>query len=254
MAIFSAALDDSGTHVNSPFTVVGGIIMSPQGFNDFEVTWHSTLAKYGIKIFHSSDCDAGQGEFRGWSLEKRCQFSLELARIISSHVKDIMAFGTSPKDFDIVWEKLRLADIGIERDTYKILLEFCFHQLGDWARRLPPGDTLKITVEKGNKRASFINDLYCKVNEDPKAKQILNIDEIASRGKEFQALQAADLLVHKIHRYYPNLDTDIMEDTLRELTINRPKKAIKLWRSKELEEVLLVRRAGDKFFIKPKKK
>ncbi|GEM_PF-2712154 len=252
MAVFSAFLDDSGTHDGSPLAVVGGVILSEKGMDDFQKAWHKTLADHGVRIFHSADCDAGYGEFGGWPKERRRSLSLELSRIVSRHASDIMAYGTSPTDFSSVWKGLRLSDIGVRNDVYRMLLELCFHRLGDWAQRLPPNDTLKISVELGNKKASFINDLYIRGSQDPNGRRLMNITEISFDPKELPPLQAADLLVHKVYKYHPHLGTDTMEPALQELIDNHDMRTIRLWRREELEEVMRERLTHDKHFRKRK--
>lgn len=254
MTVFSAYLDDSGTHDDSPLTIVGGIILSEQGSNDLQKAWRDTLIKYGVEVFHGADCDAGYGEFGSWPRQKSHELSLELATIVSSYATGIIAYGVKPKDFNTAWEELSLREIGIKNHVYRILLQLCFHKLGVFAHELPADDGLEIFVEKGNKRASFINDLYQKVNDDRQARDILNIKQITFAGKESSPLQAADLLVHKIFKYHPNWGTDVMGDALRELTKNRNEKSIMLLGIDEIRTIMAELQKSDKNFIKRKHK
>ncbi len=254
MAVFSAHLDDSGTHADSPLAIVGGVILSEQGSDNLKSAWRNTLTKpeYGVDVFHGADCDAGYGEFRGWAPEKSHKLSLELATLVTEYAADIIAFGMRPEDFHVVWEELSLKKIGIKNDIYRVLLQLCWHKLGVFAGGLPTDDTLSIFVEKGNKRASFINDLYQKVNDDRQAREILNIERIAFIGKESPPLQAADLLVHEIFKYHPNWGTDIMDDVLQELTQRRDRKSIMLLGRDEIGTLMLELKEWDKNFIKRK--
>lgn len=249
-------MDESGTHAGSPLAIVGGIILSEQGYYEFQRAWCETLtkSKYGVKVFHGADCDAGSGEFKGWTQEKKQELSFELATIVSSHAANIIAYGIKPEDFNSVWEELSLGKIGIKNDIYRILLQLCWHNLGVYAQELPTEDTLAIFVEKGNKRASFINDLYLRVNADRQARDILNIKQIEFVGKDVPPLQGADLLVHETFKYHPNLGTDIVGDALRELTKNYKREAIKLLDIDGVRLFMLELRERDKDFIKRKPK
>lgn len=256
MAVFSAHLDESGTHVGSPLAIVGGIILSEQGVNDLQKDWRATLTKpvYGVNVFHGADCDAGYGEFKNWAQERRHELGLELATVVSSYATDIIAYGVKPEDFHAVWDELSLKNFGIKNDVYRILLQLCFHKLGAFAKELPANDILEIFVEKGNKRASFINDLFQKVNDDQRGREMLRIESIAFIGKESPPLQAADLLVHEIFKYHPNWGTDLMGDVLRELTRHRPRESVKLYDKDQLRIVMLKFRKWDTAFIKGKTK
>lgn len=252
MTSFSASLDDSGTHDGSLLAVVGGIVFSKQQAITMQEAWNDVLTQYGIRISHASDCNAGHGEFLGWSLDKRHSFCLQLARIISSCASFVMAQGVKPEDYYAVWEELKLKEMDPKMDVYRILLQLCWHRMGTWAQELPVDDTLEIHVEAGNKKASFVNDLYQKVNTDQRARKILRIEKISFTGKSYIPLQAADLLAYKVYRYHPNWDTDNMEEALRELTKDSNKVEIKLYDVDDLRNALIINQAFDKNFIKRK--
>lgn len=252
MAVFSAHLDDSGTHSGSPLAIVGGIVLSEKGSGEFDRGWRGVLAKpeYRIKVFHGADCDAGRGEFNGWNSAKSHDLSLELANVLSSRVLEIIAIGVRPPDFEFVWEELALSEIGIKNDIYRVLLELCWHKLGDFAQRLTNTDTLAIYVEKGNKRASFVNDLYQKVNTDPRARKILRIKQIAFVDKDFAPLQGADLLVHEVFKYHPNWGTAVMGEVLRAITTKYDRNSVMLLDRDQFKAIMTEKRNWDSGFIK----
>jgi hypothetical protein len=68
--------DDAGTHSNSEVTVIAGFIGSTEQGAGFEIDWIEKLrnpapGRGPLKRFHMTECEAGFGEFAGWSPAER---------------------------------------------------------------------------------------------------------------------------------------------------------------------------------------
>jgi hypothetical protein len=247
-------LDDSGTHLDSPYTVVEGVVFPEEKTKIFEETWRSKLAQEGIKIFHGADCDAARGEFEGWSKTKSRAFTVDLARIISSNAEFVMARGLKPEDFFRAWDASGLKDDFLKRNVYRSLLQLCFHYLGGWAHLLPANDAVAIFVEIGQKRSSFINDLYGSVNNNTWGRHFLKTEKIRYVSKSHAPLQAADLLVHEVFKYHPYLGTDTIGEALEELTIKHGKYEIMLYDFDGISLILREIKKHENNFIRKKSK
>jgi len=81
--IFTAYLDESGTHGNSPITVMGGFLGTAAQWEDFERRLNELRAGYGFTVFHATELKAKRGEFAGWSNEKCMSLVLDLTVLVS---------------------------------------------------------------------------------------------------------------------------------------------------------------------------
>ena len=72
MFIYTAYLDESGTHDGSPVTVMGGILARADQWRDFEKRFTAVRSQYGFSVWHSKKFKKKAGDFRGWTDEK-CQ-------------------------------------------------------------------------------------------------------------------------------------------------------------------------------------
>ena len=69
--VLKAFFDDSGTHVGSPVTVMGGLIAHEDEWAALEPEWATVRDDLGIRMMHMSACEAPYKEFRGWSRDRR---------------------------------------------------------------------------------------------------------------------------------------------------------------------------------------
>lgn len=53
MFVFTAYLDESGTHGDSPFTVMGGILARAEQWKAFNIGFDAIRIRYGFKVFHT---------------------------------------------------------------------------------------------------------------------------------------------------------------------------------------------------------
>ncbi len=69
--IFSAYLDESGTHGSSPVTVMAGFMGTAREWQIVERRLRALQDELWFSIFHATDFRTGSGAFRGWSDDKR---------------------------------------------------------------------------------------------------------------------------------------------------------------------------------------
>src|SRR5262245_38599133 len=64
LTVIRIYIDESGTHDGSPVVAVGAYAGRDETWPAFISEWDQ--AKHPIKVFHSADCAALKGEFKGW--------------------------------------------------------------------------------------------------------------------------------------------------------------------------------------------
>jgi hypothetical protein len=70
MFVYTAYLDESGTHDGSPITVMGGVLARAEQWRDFEKKFTAVQSQYGFRVWHTKKFKKKAGDFRGWTDEK----------------------------------------------------------------------------------------------------------------------------------------------------------------------------------------
>ena len=78
--MYKAYIDESGIHASSDMFVLAGYLAPAREWERFIKRWQSVLCKYGINVFHASDCNSNRGEFERFkdNKESRDDFVKEL--------------------------------------------------------------------------------------------------------------------------------------------------------------------------------
>lgn len=84
--MFKAYIDESGIHASSDMFVLAGYLAPAREWDRFVKKWQSVLTKYGISVFHASDCNSYRGEFGRFKdrKEERDEFVKALLSTISA--------------------------------------------------------------------------------------------------------------------------------------------------------------------------
>lgn len=117
-------MDESGTHDGSPAVTVGAYCGFPKNWKDFTREWN--VAKKPIGVFHSTDCAALRGEFKGWTEEQRDKYVANLLPILSRHNLRAVAIGINTKDYSDAIQ----AHFPLE-ETFGSAYEVCFQVVVD---------------------------------------------------------------------------------------------------------------------------
>jgi hypothetical protein len=79
--ILTAYLDESGTHTESPLSLMAGFIADARQWRKFEKRTGKLFQRYGINVFHAIDLRRGHKDFRGWSVDRKIKFMDEFQHI-----------------------------------------------------------------------------------------------------------------------------------------------------------------------------
>jgi len=91
--MFQGYFDESGVHADSSMFVLAGYVAPEKEWNRFIPKWRAVLNRYGISVFHASQCNSNKGEFEKFAdrREERNQFVEELLNLIGERPR-ILAF------------------------------------------------------------------------------------------------------------------------------------------------------------------
>ena len=97
--ILTAYFDESGTHDDSPITVMAGVMANASQWQRFEMKFRALKQKYGFQTFHTKKFKASSGDFRGWSPFKKFVMAQELAAITSDAFMESVTFTLDNTDY-----------------------------------------------------------------------------------------------------------------------------------------------------------
>lgn len=90
-AMIRVYMDDSGTHLDSPYCLIAGYWGGHGQWVKFEREWKNVLDKYHVPEFHAKtywardDKQERIGPYKGWDNERRKKFLFSLLTVIGNH-------------------------------------------------------------------------------------------------------------------------------------------------------------------------
>jgi hypothetical protein len=77
--ILTAYLDESGTHSDSPVTIMAGVLANAEQWTLYEAEFSELKLKHGFRIFHTKKFKRRTGDFKGWHPFQQAVLILDLA-------------------------------------------------------------------------------------------------------------------------------------------------------------------------------
>ncbi|HCK85362.1 MAG TPA: hypothetical protein DHW63_12825 [Hyphomonadaceae bacterium] len=199
MALFSARLDETGTDGRSKFTLVGGAVAPPEGWDALEAGWGALLKKSGVTAYHWKEFhDPQNGTFGPWSKMKRERFVTAQEKIIGKCTSFRVAVGVDQAVHADV--KRRMKGIkGFRPDSdYSLCLRWLMFWTCEELAKVDPDCRLSIMVEDGP-WASGAMDTYQRIAAmTGKRKPAKHAHRLAGFGSapkgERLSLEAADYI------------------------------------------------------------
>ena len=127
-----AYFDDSGTHTGSRVMVMGGLCGTVAQWDEFEQAWAAKLAeplpgKPPLRKFHLSECNAGRGQFEGYSEAEQDAATHDFRQILIGAKLRSVAYAIDR----LAWDELV---IGVHRERLGAdPLHYCAEYCTLWA-------------------------------------------------------------------------------------------------------------------------
>jgi hypothetical protein len=146
---FTLYFDDSGTHDESSTAIAACFVSTVEQWKDFEKAWKKISDEEKFGVFHMAEFAARQGQFVGWTDERRHTVLNRLCDTIDAHVYAGFAFGVKKKDYDeLTSDSLRLL---IGRFHYTFVLRQSIGSMGQWRKAYYPNSCLKYVFDQMGK-------------------------------------------------------------------------------------------------------
>jgi Protein of unknown function (DUF3800) len=198
--ILTAYLDESGTHGQSPHTVMSGMLANALQWERFERNFRRIKAKHRFRIFHTKKFKRRDGDFKGWSNEQCLALIADLAPITATAFTEGVTFLLDNAAYDAEYKsgeapkKLRL-DSKYGLCFRNCLLFFALEALKRVHRGRYP--TLNFVLESGHKNFGDALRIFNELKAELKANDCNLLGMITPADKdECDPLMMADFLAH----------------------------------------------------------
>lgn len=193
--VIRAYLDESGIHEGSPVITVAGYFARPKQWQAFTRAWNRILKPAGIKCFHASDCQALQGEFKGWDKADRDNLVAQLLPIIPQHAGAGLAISLVLEDFENALtgrEELRQY-LG---EPYGACFQWLISTVLDTTQRAGTKEAIAVFHEQNDLQGVALRAFaYLQRRKDANK----NLRSLTFGSKEtYTPLQAADILAYEV--------------------------------------------------------
>src|SRR5713226_2570375 len=102
-----AYCDESGKHNQASSFIMSGLVATKTIWDDLSGEWAAAISKYGVRCFHATDCEAGQGDFKGMSVEEREAIQEKLIRVMLRFKIPAVTSAIRRVDYEPVKHRLR---------------------------------------------------------------------------------------------------------------------------------------------------
>lgn len=217
--MLSAYFDESGTHDDSEFFVVAGLVASPDAWERLTKAWQRILASEEVEAFHMVDFCHSRSAFEGWPKERRDRLIIRLIDTIKKHV----SFRT--------WSVVAMSDYRrifsepLDGFPYSLCSICCASQLRTVAQRR--SIRIPYMFEGGGHGSALLFEEFRALLGSGQG-DFYGMGALAvGESKLCPPLQAADIHAYEVHKYF----TD---------QLKRAEPKVR----RSFEELMLIREAG----------
>ncbi len=203
--ILTSYFDESGTHDESPVTVMAGIMGTAAQWGRFQIGLNRLKRRHGFKTFHATEFKKRSGEFSGWSPERCVEMLFDLTALAEKTVMEGVTFPLNNADYDQQYRGTETPR-RVRLDTkYGLCFRVCLiHLVSEAVRRLGPHKTfaesrMHVVMESGHRHAGDAERVF---NEEKKELEGLGCNLLSSitfAGKDCDPLMVADFISHTTH-------------------------------------------------------
>jgi len=164
--LYTAYLDDSGTHQDSKVVAVAGFVTDVDAWERFSEEWQDALDQAGIELFHMADFENRQGPFKEWADNEREENLNRFLTIIKKHTANGNSVGWAiPKEkFDSIFSEVAKKICG---DAYGLAAIGCFRSIGQVAAYPRLDGWVEFVIESGTQGHGALLKIHREGKKDP---------------------------------------------------------------------------------------
>lgn len=204
--ILTAYMDESGTHGPSSVSVMAACVGEVRQWHKFEKRASKLFRRYGVGVFHAIDLKRGDGDFEGWSVDKKINFVDELVHIQNETLGFNCAVSLKQSDYETFYANRDRPKKVVKDSKYGVLfrasLAYALQgilRVPQWAQ-VKDSIKLRLVLEGGHPNAADAVRLYEFFRSEGGEKLNQTLAGIAFETKDTcMPLGIADLLAYNTY-------------------------------------------------------
>lgn len=200
MFVFTGYLDESGTHDESPITVMGGLLARAEQWERFEKGFSALQRHHGFRVWHSKKFRNKKGDFKGWTDEQLSALYWDLAHLTNSGLTGAVTMTLKNADFENIYRCEPRPRKARFDSKYGFCFRIClYHFIREALKRqhrkkVPP---LHIVLEAGHNNYGDAERIFLEVKKDFEERGSNMLRTIAKADKDSCGqLMMADFAAH----------------------------------------------------------
>lgn len=204
--MLKAYMDESGIHGGARICAIGGWVATEAAWNTFCGKWSKVLASEGVSAFHMNPFEQGEGDFTGWSKERKHRFLGKLIRVIQKCRIQAVGSALVTEEYaalsqaDRIWMTHDRPDI-----PYYLPFQHCIVEAAHRADRLPNSEKIDFIFDRQEQFGEHALEIFNAMSIRQDWDNHIRLGTISFSAKtDFVPLQAADLMVHECYKHLEN--------------------------------------------------
>jgi hypothetical protein len=212
MFMFTAYLDESGTHAGAGILAVAGYVSVDRQWVEFQREWQEILIAENIPFFHMADYESRFGIYKDWSNEKRIRVITRLCSIIKRRVHRAFTSSVILSDYNEV-AAMRPDLFGT---PYGFNANICMRLISDWAEQRAHKGPIAYVFERGSGYEAELAQQFNIYLSSDELKALYRLSTLTFADKrDILPLQAADILVYEVRKRALNQTDDSKKKFVR---------------------------------------
>lgn len=195
--VYTAYLDESDTHGESPTIIMAGVLGSGDQWKQFNLSLLSMRKKHGFNIIHSTDLKRKKGEFRGWTTEQCLSLIKDLVIACDQSLSNGCVISIPHILYRREYRDLPFPK-GMKPDShYGLCFRRCLSQLVNTVRALDNHPILNVVLEAGHANAGDAERIFNEYKTLLAKVGVNNLGKFMTATKhEALPLMVADFFAH----------------------------------------------------------
>jgi hypothetical protein len=206
----TAFFDESGHSASTRVVAMGGVMAGPKQWGEVRRKWQTALDRFGVEVFHMTDFENRQGEFRGWDESQKHALLGELMHSFEDDLWYFIGAAAVVKDFN----RLPLNGPLRFQDPWYFCYQTCFEEALSPLFFFDP-EAAGVETEDSNLRACFFEEhrqfkwgpvLFALAHERDRERGMNRPTGIIGWGgkKTSVHFQLADLIAYELRKHVEN--------------------------------------------------
>lgn len=169
MFIYTGYLDESGTHDDSPITVMGGIVAKADQWQRFEGGFSNLQNKHHFRVWHSKKFRQRKGDFKGWTADQCTALYWDLAHLNAHGLTDAVAVTLNNAEFEQHYRSGPKPNKARLDSSYGLCFRIClYHFIREVFKRRYKNElpALHIVLEAGHRNLGDAKRIFFEVKND----------------------------------------------------------------------------------------